>query len=331
MRPFTYMRAANITDAINEKRNGSTKYVAGGTNLIDLMREGIERPERVIDISRLPLAGIYDLPDGGLRLGATTRNSHVARDWRVRRRYPMLARAILLGGSPQLRNMATVGGNLMQRTRCPYFYDQGSLCNKRQPGRGCDAIGGFNRMHAILGASGHCISVHPSDMSVAFVALDATVQIEGPGQKRRSVWLVDFHLPPGKTPHLESVLAADELITSVDLPPAQRGRSVYAKVRDRACFAFALVSLGALLEVASGRIRSARIVLGGVAYKPWRSQAAEELLVGQPAESEVFQRAADEALRGARTYSHNAFKLQLAKRLMVRTLENLAANSGDQS
>ncbi len=331
MKPFTYMRAASIADAIDVKRDGSTKYLAGGTNLIDLMREGIECPERIVDIARLPLDGIYDLPDGGLRLGATTRISHVARDWRVRRRYPMLARAILLAGSPQLRNMATVAGNLMQRTRCPYFYDQGSACNKRQPGRGCDAIGGFNRTHAILGASGHCIAIHPSDVCVALVALDAIVQVEGPGQTRRSIRLMDFHRAPGKTPHLESVLAADELIIAVDLPTAPHGRSCYAKVQDRASFAFALVSIGALLDVASERIKYARIVLGGVAYKPWRSQIAEDLLVGQRAEPEVFQRAADEALRGARTYSHNAFKLQLAKRLMVRTLENLAANSGDRS
>lgn len=331
MKPFTYVRAASISEAINESGICSTKYLAGGTNLIDLMREGIERPERVIDVSHLPLAGIYDLPDGGLRLGATTRNSHVARDWRVRRRYPMLARAILLSASPQVRNRATVGGNLMQRTRCPYFYDQASACNKREPGRGCDAIGGFNRMHAILGASDHCIAVHPSDMCVALVALDAIVQVEGPREFRRSIRLADFHRPPSNTPHIETVLAADELITSVDLPPPTHGRSLYVKVRDRASFAFALVSLGVLLEVTRGRTKSARIVLGGVAHKPWRSQAAEDLLVGERAEQEVFQRAADKALREARTYPYNAFKLGLAKRLILRTLEDLAADSGDKS
>jgi xanthine dehydrogenase YagS FAD-binding subunit len=331
MRPFTYVRAAAITEAINAIGNGSTKYLAGGTNLIDLMRAGAERPDRLIDVCRLPLAGIYDLPDGGLRLGATTRLSHVAMDLRVRRRYPMLARAILLTGSPQLRNMATVGGNLMQRTRCPYFYDQASACNKRQPGRGCDAIGGFNRMHAILGASGHCIAVHPSDMCVALAALNAIVQVEGQSERRRTIRLIDLHCSPGNTPHIESVLAADELITSIDLPPTPRGRSLYIKVRNQASSHSALVSLGALLDVIRGRTKSARVVLGGVAPKPWRSQVAEDLLVGQLAEPEVFHRAADEALREARTHTHNAFKLELAKRVMVRTLEALTASSGDPS
>ncbi len=331
MRPFTYVRASTTVEAVQASSNCSTKYLAGGTNLIELMGEGVERPERLIDVSRLPLAEICDLPNGGLRLGATARNSDVARDGRIRRRYPMLARAILLSASPQVRNMATVAGNLMQRTRCPYFYDQVSACNKRQPGRGCAAIGGFNRVHAILGSSAHCIAVHPSDMSVALVAHDAIVQVEGRGGCRRSIPLIDFYRPPAKTPHIETVLTADELITSVDLPPAARGRSLYMKVRERASFAFALVSLGALLQVTRRRTEAARIVLGGVAYKPWRSQAAEDILIGNPPEPKVFQHAANAALREARTYTHNAFKLEMAKRLIVRTLEDLAANAGESS
>ncbi|MGW3352760.1 FAD binding domain-containing protein [Nonomuraea rubra] len=320
MREFAYVRAASVAEAVGLE--GPVTYLAGGTNLFDLMREEVERPERVVDISRLPLSAVEDLPDGGLRLGALARNAHVAADDRVRRRYPVLARALLNGASPQLRNRATVGGNLLQRTRCRYFYDLGAACGKRSPGAGCDALDGLNRGHAVLGASGSCVAVHPSDMCVALAALGATVNLTGPGGDR-SVPVADFHLLPGETPDVETVLRAGELVTSVDLPPWPHVRGTYVKVRDRASYAFALVSAAVLLHVENGRIATARIALGGVAPKPWRAYAAEELLAGAPPDERIFAEAARAAVAGARPLGHNAFKIELAARLVRRTLVEL--------
>jgi xanthine dehydrogenase YagS FAD-binding subunit len=335
MKEFAYSRAADAAEAIalaTTAPTSSARYLAGGTNLVDLMREGIERPDRLVDISRLPLAGIDDLPDGSLRIGALARNSQVGNDERIRRRYPLLARAILSGASPQLRNRATVGGNLLQRTRCGYFYDTAAACNKRVPGAGCDAMDGFNRTHAILGAGESCIAVHPSDMCVALTALDAVVNIEGPRGTRRAVPLTEFHRLPGETPHIETVLEHGELVTAIDLPPAPPGRTSYTKVRDRASFAFALSSVAVRLHVEAGRTASARIALGGVAHKPWRAYATEELLTGAPPEPAVFRRAAQEAVSGAHPLRHNAFKVELVQRLVYRTLTDLATElaAGDR-
>ncbi|MEV4111565.1 xanthine dehydrogenase family protein subunit M [Nonomuraea sp. NPDC049695] len=330
MREFAYVRAADVSAAVR-LAGPQVRYLAGATNLFDLMREEVETPELVVDISRLPLSAVEDLPDGGLRLGALARNSQVAADDRIRRRYPVLARALLKGASPQLRNRATVGGNLLQRTRCRYFYDLGAACNKRVPGAGCAALDGFNRAHAVLGASQSCVAVHPSDMCVALAALDATVNLTGQDGER-SVPITDFHRLPGETPHKETVLREGELVTSVDLPPEQPGPGDYVKVRDRASYAFALVSVAASLRVESGRIAGARIALGGVAPKPWRAYAAEELLVGAvtgeaAAGGAVFGRAAEEAVAGAAPLEHNAFKVELARRLVRRTLIELAGRS----
>ena len=256
------------------------RFLAGGTNLIDLMREGIERPGAIVDITRLPLAGIDELPDGGVRIGAMVRNSHLAADRTIRERYPLLSQAILHGASAQLRNMATTGGNLMQRTRCYYFYDGAARCNKREPGSGCDAMDGFNRIHAILGASPHCIATHPSDMCVALAALDATVNLAGPSGTR-TLAFTDFHRLPGETPDIDTNLQAGELIMSIDLPgPSARLPSTYRKVRDRASYAFALVSVAAALRVEGGVVRDVRLALGGVAHKPWRAATAEAVLSG---------------------------------------------------
>ncbi|MEU7856988.1 xanthine dehydrogenase family protein subunit M [Nonomuraea sp. NPDC049141] len=326
MKEFSYVRAATISDAIDQAA-GSARYLAGGTNLMDLMREEVERPERLVDITRLPLAGIEDLPGGGLRLGALARNSQVAHDDRVRRGYPLLAKAILNGASPQLRNKATVGGNLLQRTRCGYFYDAAAACNKRAPGTGCDALDGFNRTHAVLGSSESCIAVHPSDMCVALAALDAVVNVQGPGGVRRAVPLTDFHRLPGRTPDVETELRDGELITSVDLPPGRPGQAAYVKVRDRASYAFALVSVAVLLRVEEGRTAAVRIALGGVAHKPWRAYSAEKLLTGAVAEAPAFRLAAEEAVAEARPRRHNGFKVELAERLIRRTLTELAGLS----
>jgi xanthine dehydrogenase YagS FAD-binding subunit len=326
MKPFAYTCAGSATEAIDAVADeSSVKYLAGGTNLVDLMREEIETPARVVDVTGLPLADIDELADGGLWIGAIARNTQVAADRRVRTRYPMLARAILLGASPQLRNMATVGGNLMQRTRCQYFYDLASACNKRHPGSGCDALDGHNRMHAILGASETCIAVHPSDMCVALAALDAVVHVQGSGGARRAIPMAEFHRLPGQTPHIETALESGELITAVELPPPPPGRSTYVKIRDRASFAFALVSLAVVLDLAEDRIRSVRLALGGVAHKPWRATDAEALLVGASADDETFEAAANLAVAQAHPRRHNAFKVQLAKRLIVRTLADLTS------
>ncbi|MEV6157111.1 xanthine dehydrogenase family protein subunit M [Nonomuraea sp. NPDC052129] len=317
MNPFSYVPATDTSSAVELAAKGA-KYLAGGTNLVDLMRQGIESPHELVDITRLPLADIEEHA-GGLRIGALTRNTRVATDERIRDRYPVLAQAILNGASPQLRNRATVGGNLMQRTRCGYFYDRHSACGKRDPGAGCDALDGFNRTHAILGTSESCVAVHPSDMCVALAALDAVVNIAG----RDPVPLVDFHRLPGDTPHLETALAPGELVTSIDLPPAQPGRSVYLKVRDRASYAFALVSVAAVVRMEAGRATGVRIALGGVAAKPWRAYEAERLLTGTTLDDELIHQAAEQALAGSRPRAHNAFKAELARRLIRRAMQGV--------
>ncbi|MEV0231035.1 xanthine dehydrogenase family protein subunit M [Nonomuraea sp. NPDC050786] len=322
MRPFAYVKPLDLAEAVAAAGPGA-KLLGGGTNLVDLMREGIERPETVVDITGLPLDEVDELPGGGLRIGALVRNSALAADRRVRAAYPVLSQAILAGASPQLRNMATVGGNLLQRTRCRYFYDQAYACNKREPGAGCDALDGFTRGHAVLGVSESCIATHPSDMCVALAALDATVEVTSVRGTRR-IPLADFHLLPGDTPQVETALAEDELVTAVELPPAPvAANSRYRKVRDRASYAFALVSVAAALEVRDGTVTAARLALGGVATKPWRAREAERLLVGGPATEEAFGRAAEAELAPATTRPGNAFKVGLARATIVATLREL--------
>lgn len=326
MKPFSYLSAPDTATALRTIADSEdVKFLAGGTNLVDLMREGIELPATVVDITRLPLTGIEELPDGGIRVGALVTNSRLAADPLIRTRYPALAQAILLGASAQLRNMATVGGNLLQRTRCMYFYDEASACNKRAPGSGCDAIGGFSRGSAVLGASEHCVATHPSDMAVALVMLDAVVEAESVHGVRR-IPVADFHKLPGDTPHIETVLAADELITAIELPPVPvAAHSRYRKVRDRASYAFALVSVAAALAVEDGRIAEVRLALGGVATKPWRAHIAEELLLGAEATDESFARAAAAELAPALPLPDNAFKIDLAQRTVVAVLRTLNA------
>jgi xanthine dehydrogenase YagS FAD-binding subunit len=327
---FVYTRADTTGGAIALlSQQANSKFLGGGTNLVDLMRENIEQPDALIDVSGLSSAGISDLPDGGISIGAAVKNSAVANHRLVRERYPLLAQAILFGASGQIRNMATTGGNLMQRTRCYYFYDQAAHCNKRVLGSGCDATGGFNRMHAILGASENCIATHPSDMCVAFAALDAIVHVDGTGGQR-TIPFDAFHRLPGDTPHVETNLRPDELITSIQLPVLPFAKtSRYRKVRDRASYAFALVSVAAALETENGVIRNVRIALGGVAHKPWRAYQAENVLGGAPVSTETFQRAAEAELAGAHGYGYNDFKIELAKRLIVGVLSELSA-VGDQ-
>lgn len=323
MNPFTYTRASDAAGAVKEiAANPSAKFLGGGTNLIDLMKMGVEKPGRLVDINRLPLEKIEELPGGkGLRLGGLARNSDVAEHPLVFERYPVLAQALLAGASPQLRNMATVGGNLLQRTRCCYFYDPAfTECNKRVPGSGCAAIHGYNRMHAILGQSEHCIATHPSDMCVALAALDPVIQVQGP-KGERSIPFADFHRLPGDKPEQDTTLGPDELIVAVDLPPASWAkRSCYLKVRDRASYAFALVSAAVALDIQDGTIKLARVALGGVAHKPWRAREAEEKLTGAKAGDAVFKAAADASLAGAKGYEYNSFKIELARRTIVRAL-----------
>ena len=331
MNPFTYVRAANSDEAIATlKREPQAMLIAGGTNMLDLMKEGVHTPSQLVDIRKLPSTEIVT-KDGGIRMGAAARNSDVAYNSIVQERYPVLSEAILAGASAQLRNMATVGGNLMQRTRCPYFHDIAFPCNKRQPGSGCAALEGFNRMHAVLGTSEHCIAANPSDMSVALMALDAVVQTQG-STGERSIPITEFHLLPGDTPHLETVLEHGEMITAVDLPAMPFAwRSHYLKVRDRASYAFALVSAAVVLEIDGEVIRNARIALGGVGTKPWRSLEAEEVLVSTPATEETFAAAANAAMREARPYRYNQFKIELAKRTLEEALKTVAAKSGDRA
>jgi xanthine dehydrogenase YagS FAD-binding subunit len=320
MREFTYERAGDPGAAVAAARGAGAKFISGGTNLLDLMKLEIEQPTHLIDISRLPLKWIDEAVGGGLRIGAQADNATVAADGRVRTRYPVLSRALLAGASAQLRNKASTGGNLLQRTRCVYFYETSFPCNKRNPGAGCSAMEGVNRGHAILGASESCIATNPSDMAVALVALDARVELLGPGGTTREVALGDFHLLPGSTPHIETVLRPGEMITAVLLPPPPLGRQLYRKVRDRASYEFALVSVAVIVSVADSAIDHARVVFGGVAPKPWRAPEAESALIGRPATLDTFETAAEAALARAVGCGHNDFKIELARRTLVATL-----------
>jgi xanthine dehydrogenase YagS FAD-binding subunit len=324
MRPFTYERATDPRAAVAAVSRAGAKFISGGTNLLDLMKLEIERPTHLVDISRLPLKDLAELPDGGLRIGAQAANSDVAADGRVRTRYPVLSQALVAGASGQLRNKASIGGNLLQRTRCPYFYDTAAGCNKRDPGSGCSAIGGVNRAHAILGASDACIAVHPSDMAVAITVLDAQIELLGADEGARRVAIGDFHRLPGDTPHIETVLKPGEMITGVVLPPAPPGRQLYRKVRDRASYAFALVSVAAIVATERGTITAARVAFGGVAHKPWRSVEAEAALAGRPATMATFRAAAEAAMAHAVGRGQNNFKIELAKRTLCRTLVQAA-------
>ena len=324
MRAFTYERPDNVAAAMAAASQPGASFIAGGTNLLDLMKIDVEQPTHLVDISRLPLREVAETPDGGLRIGALVSNTDLAADQRVRQRYPVLAMALLNGASGQLRNQATTAGNLLQRTRCPYFYDVAMPCNKRQPGSGCSALAGFNRMHAILGASQACIAVHPSDMAVAMAALHAEIELQTPAGLSRKMPIAELHRLPGQNPERDTTLARGELITAVILPPPPAGRQTYRKVRDRASFAFALVSVAAIVDAGGGKIRDARLALGGVAHKPWVPEEAERELAGAPAETGSYESAARAALREAQTYSHNEFKVPLAERLVARTLGELA-------
>jgi xanthine dehydrogenase YagS FAD-binding subunit len=322
---FRYARARDVADVVRQMAaDPQAKLIAGGTNLIDLMKEDVERPSRLIDISRLPLKTIEETADGGVRIGALVPNSDLAWHPLIERRYPMLASALLAGASAQLRNMATTGGNLMQRTRCYYFYDTATPCNKREPGSGCSAIDGMNRIHAILGASETCIATHPSDMCVALAALDANVRAIGPAGER-TIAFSEFHRLPGTVPQLDTNLHPNEIVTAVELPaqgfPAHY---TYLKIRDRLSYAFALVSIAAALDLDGDTIRDARLALGGVAHKPWRDTQAEAALLGQAAGQASFARAADVLLHNARGYRHNSFKIELARRGIVRALTQAA-------
>ena len=324
---FDYDRATDVAAAVRAGSGERVRYLAGGTNLIDLMKENVERPFRVVDIGRLPLADITDRDDGGLRLGALATNHDTAYDARVQERYPLLASAILAGASPQLRNAATNGGNLNQRTRCYYFYDVATPCNKREPGSGCGAIGGVNRIHAILGASDQCIATHPSDMCVALAALGATVQVTGPDGDRE-IAFADYHRLPDDEPWRDNTLEPGELVTAVDLPAEDfTANYTYLKLRDRLSYAFALVSVAVALKVEDGRIAEARIALGGVAHKPWRKAEAEAALVDQTPGVAAFGATASALLSGALGQGDNSFKIPLAHKAIVRALSQAAAGT----
>ena len=327
MKPFRYERASEIASACALAAQPTVKFIAGGTNLVDLMKLQIEAPTQLVDITRLPLNRIEETAEGGLHIGALVTNSAAAVDMRVRRRYPLLAQAILAGASTQLRNKATTGGNLLQRTRCAYFYDTTKPCNKRVPGSGCAALAGLNRMNAVLGVTDDCIAAHPSDMAVAMTALDAVVETVAPNGSKRAIPIDELYRPPGDTPHIETVLTPGELIVSVLLPPPPAGRQVYRKVRDRASYAFALVSVAAILDVDGDRVRAARVAFGGLSYKPWRSTEAEAALVGALATRAAFDAAGIAALRNARGYGHNDFKIPLARRTLRATLTQAAGLS----
>ena len=324
MKPFRYERASGVASACASAAEPEAKFIAGGTNLIDLMKLQIEAPARLVDIGLLPLADIEETAEGALRVGARVTNSALAADMRVRRLYPLLSQAILAGASTQLRNRATTAGNLLQRTRCAYFYDTTKPCNKRAPGSGCAALGGINRMNAVLGVSDDCIAAHGSDMAVAMTALDARVETVAPDGATRTIPIDALYRAPGNTPHIETVLAPGELIRSVLLPPPPPGRQVYRKVRDRASFAFALVSVAVVVVRDGDRVRAARVAFGGVSYKPWRSVEAEAALVGAPVTRASFDAAGVAALRNARGYGHNDFKIPLARRTLRATLADAA-------
>jgi xanthine dehydrogenase YagS FAD-binding subunit len=335
MNPFAYQRVTASDQALHAITTRGTKFLGGGTNLVDLMKDNVEQPSTLIDITRLDLAKIEDAPNGGVLIGALVRNSDLANHPRIVQNYPLLSQALLSGASPQLRNMATTGGNLLQRTRCYYFMDTAfPACNKRSPGSGCAAIEGFNRIHAILGQSDHgptsgesCIATNPSDMNVALTALNATIHVESLRGKR-AIPIAEFHRLPGTTPHVDTTLRSDELITAVELPPPIfAANSWYLKVRDRQSYAFALVSVAAGLAINGGTIQSAALALGGVAHKPWHSAEAEKSLVGATPGPEAFRKAADLALAGAKGYEHNTFKIELAKQSIARAFALAARGS----
>ena len=324
MNPYSYTRARDVADAVRAAAAQDVKFIAGGTNLLDLMKENVERPRQLVDINHLGLDQVQDTDQGGLRIGALVRNADLAADRRVVERYPLLSSALLAGASPQLRNMATTGGNVMQRTRCYYFYDVDTPCNKRTPGSGCGAIGGVTRIHAILGSSEHCIATHPSDMCVAMAALEAEVEVTGP-DGARSIAFADFHRLPGDTPQIDNNLAPGELITGVTLPKESYSRHYsYLKIRDRLSYAFALVSVAAALRIEDGRIAEARVALGGVAHKPWRLPEMEAGLAGRRPDAGAFGDFADRLLQGAQGRGDNDFKIELARRAVVRALTQAA-------
>ena len=321
MRPFRYVRASDVASAAHQvAANPAAKFLAGGTNILDLMKEDVERPNELVDLNRLDLTRIA-AANGGVSIGALAKNADTANHPLIRKSYPLLTQAILAGASAQLRNMATNGGNLLQRTRCQYFYDTAMPCNKREPGTGCGAREGLNRMHAILGWSEKCVAVYPGDMANALYALEAVVRVRGPGGRERTIPIGDFHRLPGDTPERDNNLEHGELIVAIDLPKSGFAKnSYYLKVRDRASYAFALVAVAAALELEGGRVRQARVVLGGVAHKPWRSREAEAALADRPASEESFRRAADAALKDAKPLAHNAYKVELGMRAIVRAL-----------
>ncbi len=325
MNNFEYSRATDVADAVRQlAADPAARFIAGGTNLIDLMKYDVERPSRLIDITQLPLKSVEETPDGGLRIGALVPNTDLAYHPLIEKRYPIISSAILAGASQQLRNMASTGGNLLQRTRCFYFYDVAMPCNKRKPGSGCSAIDGINRINAILGTSESCIATHPSDLCVALAALEATVHVAGPAGAR-VIAFADFHRLPGDTPHIDNNMKPGEIVTAIELPA--KGFAAhwsYLKIRDRLSYAFALVSVAAALELDGGRIKEARVALGGVAHKPWRVVEAEAALRGQAADATGFSKAAELLLRDAKGFSHNAFKIGLARRAIVRTLTQAA-------
>ena len=322
MKPFDYARADTIEAAVS----GGGRFIAGGTNLLDLMKLQVETPEKLIDISRLDLDQIEEREDGGLTIGALVPNSDLAADPRVIANYEVLSRALLAGASGQLRNKATTGGNLLQRTRCYYFYNTAAACNKREPGSGCDAIGGFNRIHAILGTSDQCIATHPGDMPVAMRALDATIVTQAADGDKRRISIHDFYRLPGDTPQIENVLKPGELITHVELPaPVEGARHLYRKVRDRASYAFALVSIAAVVKVEDGAIAHAALAFGGLAHLPWRNPAVEQALVGKAPSTETFEAAADLLLADAKGYGSNDFKIPLLRRTLIASLRELTA------
>jgi xanthine dehydrogenase YagS FAD-binding subunit len=323
MQPFEFITAADEDAALAAAARA--RFLAGGTTLVDLMKLHVEQPAALVDINALPMSEVEELPDGGVRVGGMVRNSDMAEHPLIRDRYPLLAEAILSGASPQLRNMATTGGNLLQRTRCYYFRDTALPCNKREPGSGCGAIDGYNRIHAVLGGSEHCIATHPSDMCVALAALDGVVRVRGRGRER-TIRFADFHVLPGDRPEREHSLESGELIVAVDIPSMPFAvRSAYVKVRDRASYAFALASAAVALEVRDGTIHQARIALGGIATKPWRAHEAEAMLTGKGLDRAIYRAAADAALRGAVPRRDNAFKIELAKRTLVRALTRVGA------
>ena len=325
MNQFSYVAVTQAGQAIAERGGRSAAYLAGGTNLIDDMKLGVEKHDRLIDVNRLPFDKVEPMNGGGVRIGATVRNTELAYDESIAKRYPALSQAILSGASPQLRNMATTAGNLLQRTRCYYFRDTSQPCNKREPGTGCSAIGGYNRIHAILGTSEKCIATHPSDMDVAMMALDAVVRVTGTAGDR-AIPIGEFYVSYGEDPQRENTLKPGELITGVELPAtAWFARSLYLKARDRASYEFALASAAVALDLDGGNVRDCRIALGGVATMPWRAKRAEASLKNKPATPDNFRAAAEAELQGAKTYEYNAFKVELAKRIIVDALEKATA------